>query len=134
MIPRRTPVEKFGNGRFRSKIYIVLLSSFILTLGAAFRLGTNSETPRPRNNPAWYHSKACFYIFNLTLEILVVVLYAMARVDLRFHVPNGSKGPGHYSGHSLREGETSDQAGKISARILEEGEISENQHRDFEKK
>lgn len=133
LIPRKTPVEKFGNGRFRSKIYIVLLASFILTLGAAFRLGTNSETPRPRNNPAWYHSKACFYVFNLTLEFLVVVLYAVARVDLRFHVPDGSKGPGHYSAHILREKETSDQAGKLSTRILDEGEIFENQHRDLEK-
>lgn len=125
VIPRRTPVEKFGTGRFRSKIYIVLLSSFILTLGAAFRLGTNSKPPRPRNNPAWYHSKACFYVFNLTLEFLAVALYAAARVDLRFHVPNGSKGPGHYSGHILREGETSDQ--------VEEGEIFESQHGNLEK-
>lgn len=134
VIPRKTPVEKFGNGRFRSKIYIVLLSSVTLTLGAAFRLGINSKTPRPRNNPAWYHSKACFYVFNFTLEYLVVVLYAVARVDVRFHVPDGSKGPGHYSNHILREGETSDQAGKLSARILDEDEIFENQHWDLEKK
>ena len=132
VIPWKTPVEKFGNGRFRSKIFILLLSSSILTLGAAFRLGTSYKNPRPRNNPAWYHSKPCFYIFNLTLELLVVLFYVVARVDLRFHVPNGSKGPGHYSRHNLR-GETSDQAAKLSARILDGGEIFEDQHRDLEK-
>jgi len=90
------PTEKFGSGRFRTKLNIILLSSALLTLGAAFRAGT-SYVVRPRSDPAWYHSKACFYVFNFTLEVIVVFLYVTARVDRRFHVPDGSNGPGEYA-------------------------------------
>lgn len=97
ILPKKVEhVDKFGEGRFRTKIRVLLFSSFILTLGAAFRAGT-SYVPRPRNNPAWYHSKACFYIFNFTIEIIVVALYAVIRVDKRFHIPNKAHGPGSYS-------------------------------------
>ncbi|KAI9798007.1 MAG: hypothetical protein M1835_005010 [Candelina submexicana] len=96
--PRTTRVEKFGQGRFRSKIIVLLTGATLLTLGASFRAGTAIKTPRQRNNPAWYHSKACFYIFDFTIEILVIYLYAAVRVDRRFHIPNGSHGPGDYSG------------------------------------
>ena len=132
MIPRKSRVEKFGNGRFRSQIYIVLLVSAILTLGAAFRTGTNYKTPRPRNNPAWYHSKACFYIFNFTLEFLVIILFIVARVDIRFHVPDGSKGPGDYSGRNLR-GELGDQGGRIPGRIMEEEKVFDEESESHEK-
>ena len=96
-IPRKTRVEKFGSGRFRSKIYILLLATVVLCLGASFRAGTNYAALRPANDPAWYHSKACFYIFNLVVEIFVVYLYVAVRVDKRFWVPNGSHAPGDYS-------------------------------------
>ncbi|KAI9842105.1 MAG: hypothetical protein M1837_007466 [Sclerophora amabilis] len=97
IVPRRTRVEKFGVGRFRTKVVILLLAATVLTLGAAFRAGTLWLTPRPLNNPAWYQSKACFYIFDFTVEIIVLYLYAIVRVDTRFHIPNGSKGPGDYT-------------------------------------
>ncbi|KAI6712063.1 hypothetical protein JHW43_005420 [Diplocarpon mali] len=104
--PKSTPrVEKFGVGRFRTKIWILLFSSFILTFGAAFRAGI-AYVPRPRNNPAWYHSKACFYVVNFTIEIVVVALYAGIRVDKRFHVPNSSHGPGDYVGRKRGEGKS----------------------------
>lgn len=89
-------VEKFGEGRFRTKIWILVFASGILTIGAIFRTATNYLTPRPRLNPAWYHSKACFYTFNFTIEIIVVAFYAAVRVDKRFFIPNGSSGPGDY--------------------------------------
>jgi len=66
IIPDRPPIEKFGHGRFRSKIFILLFSSVLLSLGASFRAGVN-YVPRPSNDPAWYDSKACFYIFNFTI-------------------------------------------------------------------
>lgn len=99
VIPRRQHTEKFGSGRFRNKIYILLTASTLLALGAAFRVGTNYKTPRPINDPPGYMSKACFYIFNFTIEILVVYLYIFVRIDQRFWVPNGSHGPGDYSRH-----------------------------------
>ncbi|KAN0096252.1 Protein of unknown function (DUF3112) domain containing protein [Hyaloscypha variabilis] len=99
IIPDRPPIEKFGHGRFRTKIFILLFSSVLLTLGAAFRAGIN-YVPRPSADPAWYDSKECFYLFNFTIEIIVVALYAIIRVDKRFHVPDGSHGPGDYIGIS----------------------------------
>lgn len=101
----RHRVEKFGSGSFKAKIYTLLASSAILTFGAAFRAGI-AYVPRLRDDPAWYHSKACFYVVNFAVEVLVVALYAVVRVDRRFHVPDGSKGPGDY----LRKRENVEEA------------------------
>lgn len=122
-IPRTTRIEKFGSGRFRSKIYILLLSSALLTLGAAFRVGINYKTPRPRNDPAWYHSKACFYIFNFTVEIIVVYLYVALRVDTRFYVPDGARSAGDYSRKNLKADEKTTEEGKMMGRIMSEEEV-----------
>jgi len=100
LIPRRSSVEKFGEGRFRTKVAIIVIAAVILTLGAAFRAGV-AYMPRPISNPAWYHSKACFYLFDFTVDISVVFLFAVIRVDRRFIVPNGSSAPGHYSQRQL---------------------------------
>ncbi|KAL3427417.1 hypothetical protein PVAG01_00926 [Phlyctema vagabunda] len=106
VLPRKVPTEKFGEGRMKTKIALLIFTSTILTLGAAFRSGIG-YVPRPASNPAWYHSKACFYLFNFTIEITVVFLYAVFRVDKRFHVPNGSKAPGDYSKGAGLVGKTS---------------------------
>ena len=97
LIPRKTRLEKFGSGRWRSKIVILMTTATLLCLGASFRLGTSFKQPRPRDHPAWYHAKWCFYFFNFTLEIIVLYLYIVLRVDHRFHVPDGSSKPGDYS-------------------------------------
>ena len=98
IIPRKTRVEKFGSGRFRHKIAILLLASILLCAGATFRVAVNyAGGKRPRDDPAPYQSKACFYIFNFTVEILVIYLYVLVRVDQRFFIPSGSHGPGDYS-------------------------------------
>ncbi|KAK1754004.1 hypothetical protein QBC47DRAFT_385391 [Echria macrotheca] len=88
--------EKFGTGRFRTKIWLLLVTSALLTLGAGFRVGVNFA-PRPLANPAWYHSKPAYYCFNYVIELIVVYAYGLARFDRRFHVPDGAKGPGDYS-------------------------------------
>lgn len=124
MIPRNTRVEKFGSGRFRSKIFILLLSTALLTLGAAFRVGINYMNPRPRNDPAWYHSKACFYIFNFTVELLVIILYIVVRVDTRFFVPNGSRQAGDYSSRNVASKKISDVSLRTAAdTIMSEGTV-----------
>ncbi|KAJ8058142.1 hypothetical protein OCU04_012999 [Sclerotinia nivalis] len=91
----RKPVEKFGTGSFRTKIRLVLFVSVLLTLGAAFRAGT-AYRPRGIEDPAWYHNKACFYIFNFGIEIVVLYIYAAMRVDRRFIVPNATKVEGDF--------------------------------------
>ncbi|TVY12664.1 hypothetical protein LARI1_G009241 [Lachnellula arida] len=102
VLPKQSRVEKFGQGRFRTKVYVLVFSSMLLTLGAAFRSGI-AYVPKPLAHPAWYHSKACFYIFNFTIELTIVALYAIIRVDKRFHVPNGSHKAGDYSGGLQKE-------------------------------
>ncbi|KAL6713238.1 hypothetical protein ACLMJK_009359 [Lecanora helva] len=98
ILPRTTRREKFGHGRFTSKVLYLMFASFLLCLGAAFRAGTNyAGGERPINHPAGYQSKACFYIFNFAVEIVVVLLYVIIRVDKRFYVPDHSKKPGDYS-------------------------------------
>ncbi|KAI4267536.1 MAG: hypothetical protein L6R38_008217 [Xanthoria sp. 2 TBL-2021] len=119
VIPRKTRVEKFGSGRFRTKIAVLLTASFLLSLGAAFRVGTNFKTPRPIDNPPTYFNKGCFYFFNLTVEVLVVFLYVVVRVDRRFYVPDGSKGPGDYSGMNSSD----EKEGNIVTRINTEEEV-----------
>lgn len=103
-IPRRTYIDKFGAGRFRTKVIILLLSASLLTLGAAFRAGTDwlPETLLRSTTP-WYFSKACFYVFDFTIEIVVVLLYLIVRVDRRFYVPDKTHGPGEYSGDVVKQ-------------------------------
>lgn len=82
--------DKFGEGSMRAKVAIVVASGIVLCLGASFRAGTTLMLPvpimRPDNptepapQPA-YLSKACFYIFNFTLEVCVCFLWLAVRVD-----------------------------------------------------
>lgn len=100
IVPRRSRVEKFGSGSWRAKICILLASTVLLCLGAAFRCGTAWTTPRPSNDPAWYHAKWCYYFFNFVIEAIVVYFYIAVRVDHRFYVPDGSRRAGDYSGRN----------------------------------
>ena len=77
------------------KIALVMTASFLLSLGATFRTATAYYTFAPDH---WFNNKWCFYFFNFMLEWVVVVMYLVLRMDLVFHVPNGSKGPNSYSG------------------------------------
>jgi hypothetical protein len=128
ILPKKSRTEKFGQGRFRTKIYVVVASSLLLSLGAFFRAGTG-YVPRPRDNPAWYHSKACFYIFNFTIEILVVALYAIIRVDKRFHIPNGSHKAGDYSGANAEM----ERKPSLVERVLSEEEVFDGEEPQMEK-
>ncbi|KAH8681938.1 hypothetical protein BX600DRAFT_32866 [Xylariales sp. PMI_506] len=98
LIPRSGDrrVEKFGQGRFRTKVRLLLFTSLLLTVGAGFRIGTNFN-PAPQDAPRWYDHRACYYVLNYGIEIIVSALYAAVRFDRRFHIPNGAKGPGDYA-------------------------------------
>ncbi|KAH7081344.1 hypothetical protein BKA63DRAFT_206724 [Paraphoma chrysanthemicola] len=110
VLPRRTPAEKFGAGKHSVKIAILLAGTTLVTLGAWYRCATTWQTPVPRTRPLpAYFAKPAFYIFNFGVEILTVYMYAIMRVDLRFHVPNGAKGPGSYEKMATEgEGELTD--------------------------
>ncbi|CAI6340444.1 unnamed protein product [Periconia digitata] len=99
----RHGTDKFGAGRLRNNISILLTATLILSSGSIFRAviawlpATPLRDPEGRHIPEpWYFHKACFYTFNFTTELLVVFIYAITRVDLRFHVPNGCTEPGDY--------------------------------------
>lgn len=118
ILPRKTHIEKFGSGRFRTKVFVLLTASISVCLGAAFRCGTAWKTPVPRSQPLpAYYSRACFYVFNFVVEIIAVYLYAFLRVDLRFHIPDGARGPGSYA------------AGKRLGHMEDNKEASEGQRR-----
>ncbi|KAK8211976.1 hypothetical protein IWZ01DRAFT_569381 [Phyllosticta capitalensis] len=136
LAPRKTRLEKFGSGRFRTKVTLLLLASFLLCLGACYRCGTAWKTPVSVRQPLpAYFSKACFYIFNFTVEIIVVFLYIILRIDLRFYIPDGASGPGSYapvgasdekharkydSGYSMRERAAAQASGANSGIFTEE--------------
>ena len=111
-------MDKFGAGSMRAKIAIVMISAFFLTLGATFRAATQLTPPvplvipptSPQGHPTpapqpWWLSKACFYIFNFTIEISIVIFWLIARIDKRFIVPDGAKGPFSYGGGFTFAGE-----------------------------
>ncbi|KAI0152486.1 hypothetical protein F4776DRAFT_670145 [Hypoxylon sp. NC0597] len=89
-------VEKFGAGRWRAKVGLLIFTALVTTLGAAFRVGVNFDA-RPGTDPAWFHSKACYYGFNFVTDLVVSTAYLLARFDRRFIVPDGARGPGDYS-------------------------------------
>lgn len=95
-VPRKTPLDNFGTGSMRFKVFLVLFTAALLTLGAGFRAGI-AYYVRPKTDPAWFHSKACYYCFNYVIELVVVFTYALNRFDRLFLIPNGSKAPGDYS-------------------------------------
>ncbi|KAL7950077.1 putative family C-likeG-protein-coupled receptor [Trichoderma barbatum] len=96
IIPRRQRIEKFGAGSMRYKLFLIIFSACLLTLGASFRAGVAFYRV-PITQPRWFHHKACFYCFNYVIELIVVFTYALSRFDKRFHIPNGSSSPGHYA-------------------------------------
>ncbi|GAB1319732.1 Family c-likeg-protein-coupled receptor protein [Madurella fahalii] len=121
VLPRRGayPPEEFGEGTMRTKMALLLFTSVVLTLGAGFRAAINF-VPRPITQPAWYHSKEAFYCFVFVVELLVVYVYAIARFDRRFHVPDGSSGPGDYSGvNTKREDNSAPESATAGSREKE---------------
>ena len=93
-----SPPDRFGVGRLRTKVIVLLLSTTLLSVGAWYRCGSTWAPPVPRSQPLpGYLGKGPFYIFNFFVEIQTVLMYAILRIDLRWHIPNGAKGHGSYS-------------------------------------
>lgn len=111
--PNRKQIEQVGSGSWIVKVIIVGLVAVLLCLGASFRAATSWMPPRPVTDPAWYHSKACFYVFDFLIDIMVVAIFFVARVDQRFWVPNGSSKVRHY--RDSEDSEKSTQRGVIES-------------------
>ncbi|KAJ5102319.1 hypothetical protein NUU61_004541 [Penicillium alfredii] len=94
----KKPVDPFGTGSWYAKASIIIVVAVLLCLGASFRAGTSWMTPRPLSNPAWYHHKACFYVFDFGIDLSVAAIFFVARVDRLFYIPDGSSKVHHYGG------------------------------------
>lgn len=98
--------QNFGKmGSLQTKVIIVLAVSVILSnfhpslsfcraytdlviaISTGVRAAATLAPARPATNPAWYEKKAAFYIFLPTLEVIIVAIFAITRVDQRFFVP-----------------------------------------------
>jgi hypothetical protein len=97
LLPTHKNAETFGHGSMRTKIIILATSTTLCMLIAGFKSGVAWSPPRPAIDPAWYDSKACFYCFNFMIEVCILVVLTGSRIDKRFHVPDGSNEPGHYT-------------------------------------
>lgn len=91
------PPENFGIGSLRAKATLLVFSAGTLAVGAAVRLRALSH-PEGLGTTSPVFSKETFYTTGFMLELFTVGLYAIFRVDLTYHVPNGAKGPGDYAG------------------------------------
>jgi hypothetical protein len=106
-VPRTQRHDKFGAGRLRVKVAVLVTGAMLVCFGASYRAGTTWRAPVPLTEPMpGYFHKAAFYIVDFGVEILTVGLYALMRVDLRFHVPDGARGPGAYSSSEALEEKT----------------------------
>ncbi|KAI9728851.1 MAG: hypothetical protein M1834_007238 [Cirrosporium novae-zelandiae] len=97
LLPHAPDNENFGTGSIGSKLIILGVAVFFSIFIAAFRTGTAWSVPRPASNPAWYDTKAAFYVLLFIFEIIIVYLFLFTRFDRRFWVPDGSKKSGDYS-------------------------------------
>ncbi|EME41033.1 hypothetical protein DOTSEDRAFT_37746 [Dothistroma septosporum NZE10] len=103
---RKTDTDNFGKGSTNSKILIVIISATPLALGAWYRAATSLISPVDlQEHTPWYFSKASFYVFNFTMEIIVVLFWLSIRIDKRFIVPNGADRPMSYAGGFVFAGE-----------------------------
>ena len=96
LLPRAPDNENFGTGSMDSKLIILGVAVFFTIFIAGFRMGTSWAAARPASNPAWFDSKAAFYVILFGFEIVIVYLFLFTRFDRRFWVPNGSHKPGDY--------------------------------------
>ncbi|GJC96732.1 hypothetical protein ColKHC_05558 [Colletotrichum higginsianum] len=116
-IPGPRP-ERFGQGDTHQKIAVLLIGATLLISGHAVRLAATLK-PEPPTSTNKIFSKEVFYTTGFMFEIFVVVFYAVIRVDLLFHVPNGSKGPGDYS-RKPKPGEEDYEAALITREEIED--------------
>ncbi|KAF2162518.1 hypothetical protein M409DRAFT_69096 [Zasmidium cellare ATCC 36951] len=104
---KEVPTDNFGEkGSILTKTLLLLVTAVPLSLGAWYRATTSYLDPLPSANPTpWYFSKAAFYTFNFTIEILVVLFWLGIRIDRFFIVPDGCKGPYSYGNGTVFAGE-----------------------------
>jgi hypothetical protein len=83
--------QDFGTHGLRGKVSILMLGSSLVFIGALYRCVALWEPLVPINQPLpGYLNRAAFYTVNFTVEVVVVAVYVVGRVDQRFYAPEGS--------------------------------------------
>ncbi|EJT99784.1 hypothetical protein DACRYDRAFT_54959 [Dacryopinax primogenitus] len=88
--PHRTKEEvyelqrRFGTGKTTKKMAVIALATALLVTELCFRVATSLQT-FPVTDAPGYYGKPTFYIVIYGFEILVLTLYAAARVDKLFY-------------------------------------------------
>lgn len=91
------PIDNFGKGSLNRKMVIIFFSATILSIGAIYRASITLMDPVPAGeNIPWYFTHASFYLFNFTLEFLLITLWLVVRIDAQFIIPDGANGPMTY--------------------------------------
>ncbi|OAA70564.1 hypothetical protein ISF_02538 [Cordyceps fumosorosea ARSEF 2679] len=90
------PPEQFGEGDLSRKASLVVFSATTLMVGMAVKIAAIAN-PESVAAMSPLFTKVAFYTTGFMLEIFTVAAYAYFRIDLLFHIPNGSSGPGDYS-------------------------------------
>jgi hypothetical protein len=119
-------VDKFGEGKMRTKILIVFPSAALLTFAASLKAGTaysptipilsstggqSSALPTP-----WYFNRGIFYALGFGVEIIILFFYMAVRVDKRFIIPDGANGPYSYGGGFVFAGESGNEKSRLGQR------------------
>ncbi|KAM0717527.1 hypothetical protein Q7P37_007379 [Cladosporium fusiforme] len=109
--------DKFGEGSMTAKVAIVIFSAGVLTLGAGYRAGTTWLPPVASMAAGpWYFSRGSFYAFNFSLELFMVLFWLAVRIDKRFIIPNGAKGPYSYGSGFVFAGEVGNEKPQLGVR------------------
>ncbi|KAH0367921.1 hypothetical protein KCU65_g4290, partial [Aureobasidium melanogenum] len=118
-------IDKFGEGKMSTKIIIVLAAATLLTLAASIKAGTGYLPPIPlvsNSNPPvaeptpWYFNRGIFYAFGFGVEIIILFFFMAVRVDKRFIIPDGAKGPYSYAGGFVFAGESGNEKSRLGQR------------------
>jgi hypothetical protein len=118
ILTRFRSIDHPGSGSWLTRAFIILLAGSLLCLGASFRAGTTWLTPRPLTDPAWYQSKACFYVFNFAIDWTVVMIFLITRKEKRMWVPNGSSKVRHYRIGAVDGEKTEAEAWPEQSRVI----------------
>ena len=90
-------IDDFGAGTLLSKWVIIFSGSIVLTLSTTYRATTAFLPSEPSDVPlAPWRSKPAFYTLTFLLELLVTIFWLVTRIDRRFYVRDGAKGPYSY--------------------------------------
>lgn len=116
-IKNKQTYDKFGAGSMRAKIILVCVASGLLGFANALKAGTDYLPAKPLFIPGtqtpsvlpWYYTRGVFYGLGLAPELIVLYMYIIFQVNLRFVIPDGAKGPYSYAGGFTFAGEAGNE-------------------------